>query len=410
MTVPNGMPDGVPEQKVMTVSNLLSSDLVGATELLQRTLGAYGISRKTGAVFQQSTPRGAPAPAASFRVRIGKIAPLPAALRGFLDESRRSGFGLPNGRLNHPAPVGASVALPEGAKFLAMTYSNEAGSRPYKLFIPSGYCGQPIPLIVMLHGCTQSPDDFAAGTRMNMAAEQRTCLVAYPGQVSSANMQKCWNWFNEADQQRDAGEPSLIAGITREVMRDYAVDSRRVYIGGLSAGGAAAAVMGDAYPDLYAAICVHSGLACGAARDMPSAFAAMQCGSDGLPRHSAGASRTAGQQRLVPAIVFHGDQDRTVNPRNGDAVVTQSRLGTSLRTRADYGQVAGGYAYDRTLYVQADGESVIEQWLVHGASHAWFGGSTSGSYTDPRGPDATGEMLRFFLEHPQPAATHGDYP
>jgi poly(hydroxyalkanoate) depolymerase family esterase len=359
------------------------------------------------AMSEPGTPASSHDGRPSFGVRIGKVTPLPGALRGFLDKSR-SGFGLPNGRPDHLAPArGASVAVPEGAKFLAMNYSNEAGSRPYKLFVPSGYCGQPVPLIVMLHGCTQSADDFAAGTRMNMAAEQQTCLVAYPGQVSSANMQKCWNWFSEGDQQRDGGEPSLIAGITREVMRDYAVDARRVYVAGLSAGGAAAAVMGDAYPDLYAAIGVHSGLPCGAAHDMPSAFAAMQRGNNGSPRHSAGASRTSAQRRLVPAIVFHGDRDTTVNPRNGDAVVAQSRQGAILQTHAKQGQVAGGYAYNRTLHMQADGQSVIEQWVVHGASHAWFGGSTAGSYTDPRGPDATGEMLRFFLEHPHPAATQG---
>jgi poly(hydroxyalkanoate) depolymerase family esterase len=246
----------------------------------------------------------------------------------------------------------------------------------------------------MLHGCTQSPDDFAAGTRMNALAEERTCLVAYPAQAASANVSKCWNWFKPGDQQRGQGEPSLIAGITRQVMRDYAVDGERVYVAGLSAGAAAAAIMGMTYPDLYAAIGVHSGLACGAASDLPSAFAAMSQGE-------AVALRGLGRdRRTVPAIVFHGDRDSTVHPRNGDQVIAQSAsAATGLYTRVDHGQVPGGHAYSRTVHSDAHGQTILEQWVVHGAGHAWSGGSPAGSYTDPRGPDAGQEMLRFFLEH-----------
>ena len=289
-----------------------------------------------------------------------------------------------------PAPSRQTVGNATG--FQARTFSNRAGSRPYKLYVPSGYRGQPVPLIVMLHGCTQSPDDFAAGTRMNIVAEKHVCLVAYPGQTSAANMQKCWNWFNANEQKRDGGEPSLIAGITRQVMQDFAIDPGRVYVAGLSAGGAAASIMGDTYPDLYAAIGVHSGLACGAAQDMQSAFAAMQRGGDGQARF--------GKQRLVPTIVFHGERDTTVNARNGDAVVTQAVQGMPLRVRHETGQVPNGHAYTRTLHVDANGKTLVEKWVVRGAGHAWFGGSPDGSYTDPRGPDATAEMLRFFLEHP----------
>jgi poly(hydroxyalkanoate) depolymerase family esterase len=327
---------------------------------------------------------------------------MPRSLRRFFDPVGRVELQLPDS-LTAMAPK-APPAVPDDAQFLARTFTSQAGSRPYKLYVPSGYRGQPVPLIVMLHGCTQSPDDFAAGTRMNAVAEGHICLVAYPGQTSSANRQKCWNWFSEGDQQRDGGEPSLIAGITREVMRDYAIDPRRVYVAGLSAGGAAAAVLGQAYPDLYAAIGVHSGLACGAARDLPSAFAAMQRGNGGSAYRAAGISRSGPQRRVVPAIVFHGDRDTTVNPRNGDAVVAQAARGAALRTHAEEGRVPGGYAYSRALHADANGQTVIEQWVIHGAGHAWFGGSPAGSYTDPRGPDATGEMLRFFLEHPHPAA------
>ena len=327
--------------------------------------------------------------------------PVPEALRGFLDQVSQGGLRMPGARLARPSPIPTPAAMPEGARFLAATFSNPAGSRPYKLYVPSGYRpGQPVPLLIMLHGCTQSPDDFAAGTRMNAAAEEHTCLVAYPGQTSSANMHKCWNWFSEGDQQRDQGEPSLIAGITREVMRDYSVDPRRVYVAGLSAGGAAAAIMGHAYPDLYAAIGVHSGLACGAASDMPSAFAAMQRGSGGSAHRAAGASRSGARLPVVPTIVFHGDRDTTVNLRNGDAVVAQSAQAATLSTQVEQGQVPSGHAFTRTLNTDANGQSVAEQWVVHGAGHAWFGGCPAGSYTDPRGPDATREMLRFFLEHP----------
>jgi poly(hydroxyalkanoate) depolymerase family esterase len=243
----------------------------------------------------------------------------------------------------------------------------------------------------MLHGCTQSPEDFAAGTRMNEAAEAATCLVAYPAQTNRANAQKCWNWFATADQRRDAGEPSIIAGITREIIAGYAVDKRRIYVAGLSAGGAAAAVMATEYPDLYAAVGVHSGLACGAAHDVMSAFAAMQ-----------GGGRAASTRLEVPAIVFHGDQDHTVNPLNADAVVAQASPAGPLTIQSDEGRVPGGRAWRRTRTLDAHGRTMVEQWRVLGAGHAWSGGSSAGSFTDPAGPDATREMLRFFLEHPGP--------
>jgi len=301
--------------------------------------------------------------------------------------------------LTKPSVNRAPLAVPDGAQFGEHVFADQAGSREYKLYVPSGYNEKPLPLVVMLHGCTQSPDDFAAGTRMNDLAEEGTFLVAYPAQAQSANISKCWNWFSAADQQRDQGEPSLLAGITRQVMRDFRVEPGRAYIAGLSAGGAAAAIMGATYPDLYAAIGVHSGLACGAASDIPSAFAAMRQGRSEVGRENGRAGR------LVPTIVFHGDRDTTVNPVNGDQVIAQSKAATKLRTTVTTGEAPGGLHYTCTVQTDENGQSILEQWVLHGAGHAWSGGSTAGSYTEPRGPDASREMMRFFLQCPSSTAS-----
>jgi poly(hydroxyalkanoate) depolymerase family esterase len=322
----------------------------------------------------------------------------PAALRELLAGMGQIGSARGfDGRMA-PAMKRRPVPVPDGARFEERSYANAAGSRAYKLYVPSGFDGQALPLVVMLHGCTQSPDDFAAGTRMNELAEEHTFLVAYPAQHKSANASKCWNWFNASDQRREQGEPSLIAGITREVMRDMPVAHGRVYIAGLSAGGAAAAVMGTTYPDLYAAVGVHSGLACGAASDIASAFAAMRQGASAVRAQS----RRHGS--AVPTIVFHGDRDTTVNPINADHIIAQS-MGDDLRTTATRGEASGGVRYTRTVHTDDSGRAILEQWVLHGGGHAWSGGSTSGSYTDPRGPDASREMLRFFLQHPAASAS-----
>jgi poly(hydroxyalkanoate) depolymerase family esterase len=283
----------------------------------------------------------------------------------------------------HPPP--ADIAPPEG-RFLVKSFSSAIGTRAYKLYVPSSQRDGPRPLIIMLHGCTQTADDFAAGTRMNFAAEAHGCFVAYPEQASSANAQRCWNWFKRGDQERGTGEPAIIAGIARQIISDYGIDVRRVYVAGLSAGGAAAAIMGEAYPDIFAAVGVHSGLACGAARDLPSAFAAMR---GDAPVRSGG--------HAVPTIVFHGDRDTTVHPRNGEQVA--ARAGGKLQivdtpaTSPPFGK------FTRSVRHDARGQSVLELWQIHGAGHAWSGGSAAGSFTDPSGPNATTEMLRFFLEH-----------
>ena len=346
------------------------------------------------------SPSGAPAaPAEAAEMEIVDLLPpsapggawtAPEAGRSETTSPRRAGGRAPLAGLEGLSRPSAP-AIPAGARFDEARFTNAAGSRAYKLYVPSGYHGQAVPLIVMLHGCTQSPDDFAAGTQMNALAEEHVFIVAYPAQPQTANPSKCWNWFKAGDQQRGRGEPSLIAGITRQVMTRFSVDEGRVYIAGLSAGGAAAAIMGSAYPDLYAAIGVHSGLACGAAKDMPSAFAAMSQGGPAPGRRD--------DRPVAPTIVFHGDRDRTVNPINADHVLAQSKGGARLRTVDSRGTSKGGVSYRRTVQVDDNDLPVLERWQLHGAGHAWSGGSPAGTYTDPAGPDASREMVRFFLQH-----------
>ncbi|TFV35598.1 PHB depolymerase family esterase [Bradyrhizobium frederickii] len=376
-----------------------AGQLVEATALLQRMLqGGRAPRPDSRSATQDQLPRCDPLTIdATANVVDEREAPQIAPARSgqgrrrsLLLDGMRDVSGL---RLRSPitrAPLSPSDIVPEGTRFMAGKFSNAAGSRTYKLFIPSRYQGQRLPLIVMLHGCTQSPDDFAAGTRMNFLAEEQNCFVAYPEQPSGANQSKCWNWFRTSDQRRGGGEPSIIAGITRQIMRDHVIDPKRVYVAGLSAGGAAAAIMGATYSDLYAAVGIHSGLACGAASDLPSAFVAMRQG---------GGSKAIADTS-VPTIVFHGDRDTTVNPKNGDQIIEQSARATSLTTKVLRGRVPHGHAYTRTVLIDGAGRAISEHWNINGAGHAWSGGSPAGSYTDPQGPDATREMLRFFLEHP----------
>lgn len=294
------------------------------------------------------------------------------------------------------AAVGSKAANGRSAnprsQFETKQFSCALGQRSYKLFTPSAHLGKPVPLIVMLHGCTQTPDDFAAGTRMNELGEQLGFFVAYPAQPSSANASRCWNWFNVADQEKNKGEPALIAGIVREIMAHHVIDPERIYVAGLSAGGAMAAVLGMTYPDLFAAIGVHSGLPCGAAKDMVSAFKAMKRGAG----HLVGSTSV----QPVPTIVFHGDRDRTVNPANADDVLKQfDTAGEPTRYETTAEKSAAGLPYSKSVHANGNGTAMFEKWLVHGAGHAWSGGSSHGSYTEPRGPDASREMIRFFFEH-----------
>jgi poly(hydroxyalkanoate) depolymerase family esterase len=343
---------------------LRTATLFGAGKLLPPGWADMTVPRQTGL----------PGAAAKDGQANGLLTPSAMLARGagVLDQMQTLGLTQP---LRRPQ-TGVQGAM------LARQWSGEAGNRPYKLFVPPTPEAAPA-LLIMLHGCTQTPEDFAAGTRMNALAEASGFLVLYPEQIASANPQRCWNWFNPGDQARGAGEAAIIAGMASDVTAEFGVDPKRVFAAGLSAGGAKAAVLGMAYPDIFRAIGVHSGLACGAARDIPSALTAMRQGEPG-------------QGRLrVPAIVFHGDKDGTVNPANAAFLAAQANDGPALQVKD--GQVPGGLSYTRSVRAAGQGRPAFEQWMVHGLGHAWSGGSSDGSYTDPRGPDASKEMLRFFL-------------
>ena len=287
----------------------------------------------------------------------------------------------------------ATPRIPAGAQFLARSFTGRAGSRTYKLYLPESRSARGLPLLVMLHGCTQDPDDFAVGTGMNALAEEFGFLVAYPGQPGSANPSSCWNWFAPKDQARGAGEPSIIAGLTKEIVAEFDLDADRIFVAGLSAGGAMATVMAATYPDVYAAIGVHSGLAYGSATDVVSAFAAMR--GDPVPGAKADAG-DADYASRVRAIVFHGEADHTVHPSNAARIVAAYDRREGDRRDIESG-VSGGRPYTRTTIRSQSGSSRMEHWLIGDAGHAWSGGSNAGSFTDAAGPDASREMVRFFL-------------
>ncbi|MGP4951121.1 extracellular catalytic domain type 1 short-chain-length polyhydroxyalkanoate depolymerase [Psychrobacter sp. T6-1] len=306
--------------------------------------------------------------------------------------------GMGAGATTHSEPP-----IAENAKFIKGVFTSSQGNHNYRLYIPSNYDealtqGSKLPLVVMLHGCTQSPEDFATGTRMNELAETHQSLVLYPSQPASANLNRCWNWFNKSDQQRDQGEPAWLSALTESITKEYAVDAGRVYVAGLSAGAAMAVIMAQTYPDLYAAVGVHSGLAYQSASNMPSAMMAMRKGAD------AAITESNTSTNYVPMIVFHGDQDHTVSVRNGGQVFEQAKQRlqaqkSNLQTQQQQKSSEQGTRSTQIQICDDKGLSLLEYWKIHGASHSWAGGSHAGSYTDPNGPDASKEMMRFFLNH-----------
>lgn len=290
-----------------------------------------------------------------------------------------------------PVTAKSKATVPRGASFKSGTYDSEFGTRSYELYAPkiAKTTVAPLPLIVMLHGCGQSPKDFARGTGMNALAEEFGFFVLYPAQARQAHINRCWNWFKPSDQARDSGEPALLAGLTQKIMAEHPIDPARVYVAGLSAGASIATILARAYPDIFAAVGVHSGLAAGAAHDAATAARAMQMGATGQ-RHAT----------PMPTIIFHGDADKVVNPRNGRFVALRAvEPYRSLDRTQRTGRPAGGRAFVRTTHRVGRGRAYVDHWGVVGSGHAWSGGHAAGSFTDPSGPDASREMVKFFLRH-----------
>ena len=298
------------------------------------------------------------------------------------------------------------------------TYQGAAGSREYFVYTPANY--QPdstVPLVLMLHGCKQTPEDFAVVTQMNKLADVEQFIVVYPQQTSGDNREKCWNWFEPSDQSRGSGEPAILAGITQTVQRTtdrWTIDPRRVYVAGLSAGGAMAVLLSAAYPDVFAAVGVHSGLEYKAATTVVGALLAMflQGGPDPMQQGQQ-AHRAMGRlARVVPTIVFHGTRDLTVKLVNGDQVIRQWMETNRLASQGTYtaafhrpsstmpGQVPGGRSYTVNTWNDSFGNVVQAYWKVDGMDHAWSGGGTGKPFSDPSGPNASLAMHQFFLAHP----------
>lgn len=300
---------------------------------------------------------------------------------------------------HHPPRIPPVEGRPPPGSFIDGRFDSPHGRLAYKLYTPQGSTRRRLPLVVMLHGCAQSAADLAAGTGMNEFADERGFLVLYPQQSTSANLRRCWNWHRPSDQKRDSGEPALIAALTRHIISVGKANPARIYIAGLSAGGAAAAIIASAYPELYVAVGVHSGLTRGNVSTLRGALSAMRRGTGASvdPDHKA-------TRATLPTIVFHGDQDSVVHPSNTSGFLTQLRLSSprSIISRVEKGRSSGGRDFTRTVHRHSTGKVMLEDWTVHGSGHAWSGGRAAGSHTDPAGPDASRAMMRFFLARKRP--------
>lgn len=348
-----------------------AGDPAAATKLIQSSL--------RGADLGNSQPMPAPSsngftPSDLLSPRKGGLRQTLADLAAKMPASSRTGFDAP------------MPPMPEGARFDGSTFACSAGSRDYRVYVPKLRAAPAKGMIMMLHGCTQSPVDFANGTRMNHLADEHGLIIVYPAQSRGANMQSCWNWFDRADQDRGAGEPAILAGLADKIRGEHDIPQGKTFVAGLSAGAAMAVILGRTYPDIFAGVGAHSGLPYKSAHDVASAFSAMG-GAVSAP--------SSAPDTTVPTIVFHGNADATVSPSNGQRIAADYH--SSGAEILDSGAI-GGRKFSRMTVFSEGGPAALEYWRIDGLGHAWSGGNSAGSYADPQGPDASSEMVRFFVD------------
>ncbi|MDQ0268568.1 extracellular catalytic domain type 1 short-chain-length polyhydroxyalkanoate depolymerase [Cytobacillus purgationiresistens] len=307
--------------------------------------------------------------------------------------------------------VGVGSAFPSATKAAGQVINGSYGGKSYTLYVPSQYqVGQSYPLYVMLHGCTQDANQFSTGTKMNALAEEKGFLVLYPEQNIAANSNKCWNWFEPSHQSRGSGEPGVLAGMVQSIKGNYSINNDRVYVGGLSAGAAMSVIMGATYPDVFSGVAVAAGLEYKAATSMINAYTAMSSGGPNPAQQGRLAYQAMGSRaKILPIIVFHGTSDYTVNNVNGNQVISQWAVTNNLsKTEEETGwiddqpdqsenlQIPGGKSYTVSSYKGSDNKTWMKKVFVQNMGHAWSGGSSQGSYTDPQGPDASRMIWEFF--------------
>ncbi|MGE3287759.1 MAG: PHB depolymerase family esterase [Pseudonocardia sp.] len=288
-------------------------------------------------------------------------------------------------------------------RWLRDVHAGPAGRRVFDVYVPAGRRRGRLPVVLLLHGCLQTADEFAHASRFPQVADRNGVLLVVAHQERYHQPRRCWRWYEAAHQERDAGEPGILAGIVAQVLDErerWRADPARVYVAGISAGGAMALILAAAYPDVFAAAGVHSAPPYRAATRLTEALTAM-AGRGSVPHPAAG-------DRMAPVVCLQGSEDTVVRPANGDRVIEQwlahraaadHGATRTVRSRRFRGRTADGTRYAVRRWYTARGRVSLEYWSVQGLEHAWSGGQPGGSFADPRGPRAATVMWRFFRRH-----------